>query len=283
MQVTITETSYEIDELKIACQRLDNSNTKIIALHGWQDNSNSFLPLINQMPQYDWYAIDFPGHGLSSWRNKQAHYYFIDYVDDVYRVLQQIAPNEKVIIVGHSMGAMVANLFAACFPDKVKCVIAIEGLACVTTPESEVTAQLRNAIESRAKPSSKRVFKRFDQVVNARLAVSDLDYDNAALIMKRNTQQEEDGIKLLTDPKLKHHSGFRFSPNQCQAICKDTTVPMLLIKALNGFKMISQAIENYGQLYTNLGVIEIPGGHHCHMEYAQVIAKEVDVYVNGVN
>ena len=134
--------------MTIACQRIENESLTILALHGWQDNSNSFLPLMEQLCEHNWYAIDFPGHGKSSWRNEQAHYYFVDYVDDVFNVIKQIE-TEKVLIVGHSMGAMVANLFAACFPERVLGVIAIEGLACVTTPDSHVVKQLRKAIESR--------------------------------------------------------------------------------------------------------------------------------------
>lgn len=282
MRLNLKDITYNVNGLTIACQRLENDNTKIIALHGWQDNSNSFIPLIGEMADFDWYAIDFPGHGHSSWRHHEAHYYFIDYVDDVYRLLEQISPNERVIIVGHSMGAMVANLFAACFPEKVDCVIAIEGLACVTTPEPDVINQLKNAIVNRTKVASRRMFKHFHQVVNARVAVSDLSVESAALIMKRNTTQTDTGVQLLTDPKLKHHSGFRFSPAQCREICQQITAPVLLLKAKNGFEMVSRAIESYNALYHDLHIVDVPGGHHCHIEHAKIIANEIYVYVNGV-
>ncbi|WP_372766765.1 alpha/beta hydrolase [Pseudoalteromonas sp.] len=280
MQQNSFETFYQINELTIACQRLQNNATKVIALHGWQDNSNSFVPLMSQLSHFDWYAIDFPGHGKSDWRNSQAHYYFIDYVDDVFRLKQQIAANEQVIIIGHSMGAMVANLFAACFPEHVKAVIAIEGIACVTTDENEVTTQLKNAILNRTDNKPKRVFSSFEQIVKARIAVSDLNKHQASLLMERNVEKIETGYKLCTDPKLKHHSGFRFTPNQCIEMCKNIITPMLVIKATNGYSLVNQGIEIYGKYILKLMVNEISGGHHCHIEFPNEAAKLINVYVN---
>ena len=282
LQQNSFETFYQINELKIACQRLQNQATKVIALHGWQDNSNSFVPLMSELSHFDWYAIDFPGHGKSDWRNNQAHYYFIDYVDDVFRLKQQIAANEQVIIIGHSMGAMVANLFAACFPEHVKAVICIEGIGCVTTNENEVTTQLKNAILNRTENKPNRIFSSFEQIVKARIAVSDLNKQHASLLMERNAELSENGYKLCTDPKLKHHSGFRFTPNQCIEMCKNIVSPMLVIKAINGYSLVNQGLEKYSKYFCKLTVNEVSGGHHCHLEYPKEVAKLVNVYVKGM-
>ncbi|GBP10884.1 Serine hydrolase-like protein [Eumeta japonica] len=40
----------------------------ILALHGWQDNAGTWDTLIPLLPkEYSFLAIDFPGHGQSSW------------------------------------------------------------------------------------------------------------------------------------------------------------------------------------------------------------------------
>lgn len=281
MTLPLFETHYSIDTLKIVCQRLATDGTKIVALHGWQDNSNSFQPLMSYLPQYDWYAIDLPGHGQSDWRHTQAHYYFIDYVNDVYALLEQIAPGEKVVLVGHSMGAMVANLFAACFPERLHCVIAIDGLACITTPENEVVMQLRKAIQNRSSNKKNRVFESLQSLAKARQSVSDLSYDNALLIMQRNCRQIDSEYHLTTDPKLKHHSGFRFSPAQCKEVCKNTLVPIMLIRAKVDYNWLSESLAMYGEYYPDLTINEVKGGHHCHLESVAEIANLIDVYVNS--
>lgn len=53
----------------LACKLWGNEHERpILALHGWQDNAGTWDPLApllcNKRPIL---AIDFPGHGLSSW------------------------------------------------------------------------------------------------------------------------------------------------------------------------------------------------------------------------
>ena len=282
MSQDIFETVYTLGELKLACQRIKNDGNKVIAIHGWQDNSNSFVPLMKRLPNLDWYAIDLPGHGLSDWRHPQAHYYFVDYIDDLYNLVNKIAEHheDKIILVGHSMGAMIANLFSACFPEKVQCIIAIEGIATVTTPDENTVNQLVKSITNRAKKSEKRVFKDFQQAVKARLAVSDFGSDIASLIMRRNTQEVTEGVELITDPKLKHASGFRFNPAQCKEICRQTAVPIMLIRGENGYTLVNQAISIYGEQFIDLTIKTVPGGHHCHLQSVEETSNLIDVYVN---
>ncbi|PAJ76336.1 hypothetical protein CJF42_00090 [Pseudoalteromonas sp. NBT06-2] len=259
-------------------------NVNIVALHGWQDNCASFYPLIKLLPQYNWLAFDFPGHGHSQWRHSEAHYYFIDYIDDIYQV---IVTNfeQPVHIIGHSMGAMAATLFCACFPELVHSVVLIEGVGLVSTPDEEVVSQLRGAILDRYKNSSNisvqklKYYKTLDILVRARMSVSDLDYVHCESLMKRNSEKTESGIKLRIDPKLKHHSGFRFNETQAIMVCKQVYVPVKLIIGNQGFKQIKKAISKYSCYYRELTVIKMSGGHHCHMQNPKDAAKIISQFI----
>lgn len=96
--------SVKANDLDIHGLKFGDGEEVVIALHGWLDNSASFAPMLTDVPSNQtWYCIDFAGHGLSSWRSPQAHYYFIDYVDDVYALITALKL-KKVHLVGHSMG-----------------------------------------------------------------------------------------------------------------------------------------------------------------------------------
>lgn len=259
-------------------------NLNIVALHGWQDNLASFYPLMHLLPQYNWLAFDFPGHGHSQWRNNQAHYYFVDYIDDIYQVISENY-STPVHILGHSMGAMTATLFAACFPELVRSVVLIEGIGLVTTPDEDVVSQLRTAILNRGQSADKndkkasRVYKDLNSLIKVRMAVSDLEYEHCALLMKRNSENTELGIKLRIDPKLKHHSGFRFNEAQAIMTTKQVKAATKLIVAEQGYEQIKHSIKIYSKYYSELSIETVKGGHHCHMQNPQKVASIIREFI----
>lgn len=98
----------------------------ILCLHGWQDNAGSFDRLIPLLPrELSFLAIDFPGHGKSSWLPTGVAYNVFDFIYTIIFVMKEYNW-EKVSLLGHSMGAMVSFLFATLFPEKVNLLIKID-------------------------------------------------------------------------------------------------------------------------------------------------------------
>ncbi|TMO99458.1 acetoin dehydrogenase dihydrolipoyllysine-residue acetyltransferase subunit [Pseudoalteromonas sp. S3260] len=273
--------SVKANDLDIHGIKFGDGEDVVIALHGWLDNCASFVPMLSRAaPSQTWYCIDFPGHGLSSWRSPQAHYYFIDYVDDVYALITALKL-KKVHLVGHSMGAMVAGLFASCFSEYVKSVSFIEGIGCVTTDSDEVCSQLRNAILNRARFSTKksRVYTSKQQIYQARAKTTDLNNEQIALLMDRNIKQMHSGFELTCDPKLKNHSGFRFDEAQCIGAIKELIAPCQLILGDKGYPFVKQNLDKYSKYYNNLSVIDVPGGHHCHMQSSGLCFEHIHAFM----
>ena len=261
--------------------KIGSGEEVVIALHGWLDNCNSFKPMLDgQKPEQTWYCIDFSGHGLTSWRSDDAHYYFVDYIDDVYQFIEAIGA-DKVHLVGHSMGAMVAGLFASCFSQMVKSVNFIEGIGCVTTPSEEVTEQLKNAVLNRARTHNKktRIYPCKKDIYEARSKTTDLDVELISLLMERNIKTVSKGFALTTDPKLKNHSGFRFDEVQCIGAIKELIAPCQLIIGNQGYPFVKQNLEKYINYYNDLSVINVEGGHHCHMQSSKECYEHIQAFM----
>lgn len=253
----------------------------VIGIHGWLDNSNSLAPVLSGLMSCQWFAMDLPGHGLSDWRSHDAHYYFIDYIDDVYRFIVELGLTQKVHLVGHSMGAMIAGLYSATFPEHVKSVTMIEGLSVVTTPASDTVKQLRHAIIQRRRNNEKKHKKqhRFKALIARRAEVGGFSNAISEQLMKRNVIFTEQGCELSYDPKLKHHSGFRFDLEQAHQICMKSSSNILLIQGEQGYPMVLEALNEFSKDYRELKVLRVKGGHHCHLESITEVQSIVNVNV----
>ncbi|MCG9760547.1 MULTISPECIES: alpha/beta fold hydrolase [Pseudoalteromonas] len=252
----------------------------VVYLHGWQDNSNSFVPLASfGNEKYSHIALDLPGHGRSDWKSTDAFYYFIDYVYDL-KCFLDLAQIQTCHIVGHSMGAMIANLFASCYPTRCLSLVIIEGIGIVSTSESDTKTQLINAFSSRdkLKQSEPRVYPDINTLAQLRSKVSDISVEIAAMLMARNTLSHTDGVQLRLDPRLKHHSGFRYSIAQAKSVLNGISVPTLLVLAEQGYDMIVRQYNQFKGCFDSLKLEKMPGGHHCHMENPEICYKLIEAH-----
>ena len=84
---------------------------QLFLLHGWMDSSPTFQFVVDAL-QRDWQIIapDWRGFGGSTWFGHP--YWFPDYHADLEVLLDHYAPHGPVRLVGHSMGAAVAGVYA---------------------------------------------------------------------------------------------------------------------------------------------------------------------------
>mmetsp|Transcript_5922 Transcript_5922/g.9329 ORF Transcript_5922/g.9329 Transcript_5922/m.9329 type:complete len:188 (-) Transcript_5922:2246-2809(-) len=128
------------------------SLNKILLLHGWLDNCRSFWKLAPHLHEQsnELLAIDLPGHGQSGHKSQDAPGVVL--AESVYylaEVLQQMEWKSEITLVGHSMGASIALMYAASFPDQVKNLVLLEGAGPVSSDSSEAPKHIRAHIERR--------------------------------------------------------------------------------------------------------------------------------------
>jgi pimeloyl-ACP methyl ester carboxylesterase len=272
----------------------DNTKPVLLAVHGWLDNAASFLPLadalLNKLEDgslpYQLIAIDLPGHGHSD--HKVGHYNFMEWVDDLYQIVktQHWGP---VSIIGHSMGAMISSIFAATFPELVHRIVLIEGLGAISAEADQTVSQLRKGIESRAiynknvNASMKRKSNTLtlEKVVKARCLVSDLNEEHAKIICNRNLTTRDGSVNFRSDPKLKLRSLVRLTELQVFDILSSLSTTCLIIIGDKGFPLITRTLDLDIFSKANFTVLEVPGGHHVHMDNAAETAMAIVKFVEN--
>ncbi|EDW33145.1 GL24626 [Drosophila persimilis] len=98
----------------------------ILAIHGWLDNLGTFDRLIPLLPDnVGVLCIDLPGHGRSSRLPPGMHYSVYDYVFVIPRVMKEYGWH-KVSLMGHSLGGIMAFIYATLAPHTVDMVISLD-------------------------------------------------------------------------------------------------------------------------------------------------------------
>lgn len=280
--MTQEEISYDLGEITLRGMAWgEEDNSILLCLHGWLDNAASFLPIAPYFKDKRVIAIDWPGHGFSSHRSQDAHYHFIDYVYDLLKLFE-LNQWQNIDVVGHSMGGMIASAFTAAFPERVKTLSLIDSIGFISSKEHESTQQLRDGMLSRLAIATKRkaVHPEISSAVKARVAVSDLTYENAELIVKRGVVKQTDGYTWSSDSRLRMASPYRLTLSQAEQYIRDINRPVLLIYGDKGLDMVTTGIKNFGPLFKSLLMKKLSGGHHLHMEIPELVANEVLSFIN---
>lgn len=139
VQSTPAPASHYYSSQRLRLHYVDWGNPQappLLLLHGGLDHCRNWDWLAARLSK-DWHVIapDLRGHGDSQW-SPDGHYSMAAFVCDLATLVeqQQWAP---LSLVGHSLGGNVCLRFTGIYPDKVRRVVAIEGLG----PSPEIIAQ----------------------------------------------------------------------------------------------------------------------------------------------
>lgn len=285
-QTSYQEARFDIAGLSIAgWYHGKGSGPLLLALHGWQDNADSFGPLANALPEQRLLAIDWPGHGYSSHVGPQGQYHFIDWADTLYQLVRQL--NEPVILLGHSMGALVASVFAASFPEWVQKLVVIEGFGPISSEPEQAIELLKKSVCSREKLRRNRArVISLEAAITARMmAGSDLSRGSAQRLCLRNLKMAGEtggrvsGYHWRTDPKIKAFSPLRMTEAQAQAFVAGIQCPVLSIVGVDGPDFVKQQLQDRAHLVPQLQQVQLAGGHHLHMEHSAELAPHISAFV----
>jgi 3-oxoadipate enol-lactonase len=87
----------------------------IVLMHGLGGTTNAFQPLINPFSsRFTLLRFDFAGSGFSKFKSPPS---IPQFVEDLHSILESRAMKEAPILVGHSLGSIVAMHYASQYPE----------------------------------------------------------------------------------------------------------------------------------------------------------------------
>lgn len=239
-----------------------------LALHGWLDNSASFVELAPRLVNRQLIAVDLPGHGLSD-HHQHGFYHLWEYIPPLLHWLASI--DGQVDLIAHSMGGMVAPLLAVAAPDKFRRIVLIDSLGGPPYGSTELISWLRKL---NGQTPHQRAYDSIETMIQVRMrGMTPLSYQAAERIVRHQAYEQGGQWYWHFDPALKAGSPVRLRDDDYQACLARIKCPLQVILAESGW--VTEYLDvpaRTAWLPKQAQIDWVPGGHHCHLETDQVAA-----------
>ena len=282
-----TEGTVEVDGLKLGTLTWGPADgTPVLCVHGWLDNGASFAPLAAQLPEHRLIAVDMPGHGASQHRPIGAAYHQLDWIINVTTIMDRLGL-ERVVMMGHSMGAGIVALTTGTYPERVRGLVMFEGTGPRPTKPEEVPLALREHCEVKRREADRPVNHRgasFETAVRARVAFGDpIARGSAELLCQRGVVVAPGGVSFSADRRLHQAQPLQLTEDQILAFYRRIACPTLIVSGSEGMRYNESIVASRKRAIADLTDVVVPGGHHVHMDVAPQVATHVRSFLERLD
>jgi pimeloyl-ACP methyl ester carboxylesterase len=259
----------------------------VFLLHGWLDAGETFQFIVDAFKK-DWPVIapDWRGFGRSEW--PQEGYGFPDYLGDFDDLMDQISPDSPARIVGHSMGGNIANLYAGLRPERVRCVVNLEGLGLPRTSPQDAPKRMRKWLDQIKVPTLEKNYSSFEQLAS----VIQFRYQRfspaAAAFVARvwGTTDGDDRVRLAADPRHHWVNPILYKREDAEATWREIRAPLLMMLGQESDYLTrlgaDGTIEALRAALPHAEVVGIAGaGHMLHIERPEAVAPVIEAFLDA--
>lgn len=263
-------------EGEVATYQWGEKTPPIILLHGWGDTGLAFSYLAeNLAPTYGVVAFDWRGFGNSF--SAPGNYYFPDYLADLDAILEDLCPDHPATLIGHSMGANVAGLYAGIRPERVDQLVLIDGFGMADVPPEQAPERFNRWLSQLRVPKLSRERRTADLMQRLRALNPGLSSAQLKDLLRWRTSVAENGShQLLMDPRHKSINPIGYRRAEAVACWREISARTLLIYGEKSQVTSHESVAEFATELTQaaVDVRAVAGaGHNLHLEAAAVVAE----------
>ena len=261
------------------------SERPIVLLHGFMDCSDTWQFLVDSLPEsWSLVAPDWRGFGGSEWA--PGGYWFPDYLADLEALLGVFTPRHRARVVGHSMGANIATLYAGVRPDRLQWLINLEGIGLPRVSADLAPARFAQWLDELQQPPASNRYASVEQLATVLLKRNPrLGADRAQFVALAWTRRDDAGeVRLAFDPRHRLVNPILYRREEAESCWVRVSIPMLLL-AGGGSEHLPRRLAEFDDekvqtLFKDVRIVSLPGlGHMMHHEDPQAVAAHLVEFV----
>jgi len=208
----------------------ERHNRLIVFLHGWSDAGSTFQFVADELKQ-DWFVIAPDWRGFGESRANAESYWFPDYLADLDAILQIYSPDAAVRLVGHSMGANVATLYAGVMPERVSALVNVEGFGLPDSDPEDAPSRYREWIEAGRSRPAVTSYESFEELLPRIMRRSPgLGNERALFVADKWAEAHADGVvRIKADPAHKLPNAVLYRRQEAVACWRNVKAPVLVV------------------------------------------------------
>ncbi len=263
----------------------DSAPQSFLFLHGHEDCAATFQFVVDHLPN-DWRIIapDWRGHGQSQWSHDS--YMMQNYISDLDQIIDHYFPDQRVNILGHSMGGNALGLYAGVRPERMDRLIVLDAFGLSDEEVSVLPDKIGQWLDGlRGRPPKRPSPDVHDFSQRLRAANRRLDEDKALFLAQALTLVREDGqVEAAFDPLHRGPRPFTYRFEDVAACFTRISAPMLWVSS---GRRLNAALANGGlearrQLLRNCKHVNLPEtGHNLHHDAPKAIAALARAFYAG--
>jgi pimeloyl-ACP methyl ester carboxylesterase len=250
----------------------------VLLLHGFLEHAWAWertAPLLAAAGLHV-FALDFRGHGDSDWVGPGGYYHFADYAADLAGVVRALGG--RAAVVGHSMGASAALLYAGTEPERVTAVVCVDGLGPPDTPPAFAPERFQRWIEGLARVAERDGFAVVsdDAVDKLRSRFPRLPEDAVRSLVAHNSRTVDGRAVWKFDPLHQTTSPQPYYVAQAEAFWRRIACPVLFVEGGASDLRLDEAdlARRLGALRAVMVTLR-ESGHHPHLEAPATLAEAI--------
>jgi pimeloyl-ACP methyl ester carboxylesterase len=273
----------------------------LVLVHGWMDVAASYQFMVDALT--DAFAAgrtiiapDWRGFGLtnSGAGHKADNYWLPDYLADLDFLIDHYVKDQKIDLVGHSMGGNIAMIYSGVRPERIRRLVNLEGFGMApTTPAQAPTRYAKWIDQLKTLHKGELDLKPYDDVsgVAKRLMKTNprLSNDKADWLASHWAAPNAAGQwQILGEPGHKVVNANIYQVPETLAIYQRITAPVLAVEAsddsLEKWNKGSYTLADYHERLKNVADARVArledAGHMLHHDQPEALAALIEGFLD---